>query len=86
MTQVMADERELCFFRFDIPDLANAFNRFSVVNVASNTVNRIGRVDDNSTFAKTINYFPNGFRVRILFVDADKHGLFIRLEIGKEFR
>lgn len=71
MAQVVANERELSLLWFDVSDFTDTLNGLSVVDVATDSVNRIGRVDDNPTFTKTIHHFTDGLRIGVLFIDTD---------------
>ena len=79
VAQIIADKGEICLFRFNISDLANCFNCLMIGNIATEAVNRVGRVDDYSAFAQYFNNLFYGFRVWIFRVDFYKHYFLFRI-------
>ena len=48
MTQVAANKRKLCLCGIHILQFTNAFNGFVLIDIAAQTVNGIGGINDNT--------------------------------------
>src|SRR6478752_5963462 len=59
VAQVFTDERKLCFLRIYLFYPANLFNGILLVNIATDTINRVSRIDDDAAVQETFSYLPD---------------------------
>jgi hypothetical protein len=73
MAQAAAHERELRFLRFYVLEPADLFNGFILGYIATQGINRIGRVNDNTPVLKTIGNKRKCFAIGISIIYSEKH-------------
>lgn len=77
MAQIVADQRKVGFFRFDIFDLGYPLNCLGLVNVAANGIYSIGGVDDHTSLSQAIHCKAKQPFTGIFGMDPDKHAIVI---------
>jgi len=71
MAQVIANKREIGFFRLYVPYPANGLDSPMIGNIAAKPVNRVRWINDQPAFAQYFNHLFNGFWIRVFRVDLD---------------
>jgi hypothetical protein len=73
MAEIIADNGEVCFLRFNPPDFTDFFNGFGVTDITSHTINSIRWVDYDATLFQDINNLLNKFFIWIVRIDLNQH-------------
>ena len=73
VTEVVTNQRKISFLQFDLFDHRQPFERLVIEHVASHAINRVCRINNDSTFTQAIHYLRNLAWVRVGSVDGEKH-------------
>lgn len=80
LADVLTDKRKHGFLGVETSDTADTFYRFLIIDITPQSINGVGRIDDNTTLfqaAYHLFYFPAR---RVIGIDSQQHrivGLFV---------
>ena len=73
MTEIAADKRQLRFLRIDVLDTAYTLNGFLLVDITTQAVNGIGRINDHAPGFQAFGYLLDQPGLGVFRMYADEH-------------
>jgi len=76
VAKIRADDGKIMFFRIDALDSADFFHGTGLVDVTAESIDRIGRINDDSPVTEHLHHLLNSPWIRVFFIQSDKfcHG------------
>ena len=71
MAEIVTDERKIVLLGLNTFDAGYLFDRAGIMNVTTQAIDSIGRIDDHSAIAQAFGYFTDAAGIGIFGINSD---------------